>query len=363
MENKKNLPSADASTDQVVLPTAKPETPCQEAHDPLTGLPNLSCFRQELDRIDKGENLPLTVVLLDVNKLKLLNDSLGYAFGDLLLKSIAATLVKNGRPGDVMARNGNDEFGLILPQTDEVTAMELMKRIQSQILVDPYNPLNISVAFGFKTKRLPAEKMKDILHLADQELIREKSSSKTDLVRKTVIKILTTLFARNRFEREHSENVGALCEKMGKYLGFHPKEIHQLKIAGRMHDIGKITISDAVLHKKGQLSRIEWAQIKNHAEAGYQILNSTAGFSAIATTVLEHHERWDGTGYPKRLKGEAIHLNARIIAVVEAYDTLTAIRSYRKQMSKEEAFVEIQRCAGTQFDPNIVKIFIENYSE
>ncbi|GEM_PF-6710360 len=340
-----------------------PEMTRQEHIDLLTGLPSRHFFREELIRSDSEENLPLTIAFCDVNKLKLLNDAMGYAVGDRLLKSVAAILLQSGRPEDVVARIANDEFALILPKTDEATAVKILERMKDQILHDPFNPLMISVAFGSRTKHHRTEKMTDVSHQAQQELMREKTASKTSLVGNTVVKILMALFERNRFEREHSKSVGILCEKIGNYLGLLPKEIHRLKIAGMMHDIGKITIDEAVLHKKGKLTRIEWAKIKNHAEAGYQILSSTAKFAGIAETVQQHHEKWDGTGYPCRLQGEAIFLDARILAVAEAYDALTSIRSYRLQLSKEAAFAEIRRCSGTQFDPKIVQIFIENYSE
>ncbi|OHE41449.1 MAG: hypothetical protein A2Y16_05255 [Tenericutes bacterium GWF2_57_13] len=335
----------------------------EELRDPLTGLHNRTFFQDELNRIDTVEHLPLTILFCDVNQLKLINDSMGCATGDMLLKSIAAIFTEVCRPKDVLARVANDEFAMILPQTDEPGVERIIERITDQVVNDPQNVLKASVTFGFKTRHRSDEKIRGILHEANQELIRMKASQQDILVGKTVLMIMKTLFERNRYERDHSKNVGMLCEKMGRYLGLNPAEIHRLKVAGVMHDIGKITIDEAILHKKGKLTRAEWAKVKNHAEAGYYILNSTSRFSQIAPTVLQHHERWDGTGYPQRLKGEAILLNARIIAVVEAYDALTSMRVYRNAMTKEEAFSEIRRCSGMQFDPTIVRTFINHFSK
>lgn len=334
-----------------------------DLRDALTGVHNRPFFQNALRRLDTVEQLPLTILFADVNQLKLINDAMGCATGDALLMSIADKFMGECRPGDVLARIANDEFAMILPQTDEPVVERMIERMNDLVVNDPQNVLKASVTFGSKTRHHSDELIKDILDEADQELIRTKAAQQDGLVGKTVLAIMKTLFERNRYERDHSKNVGMLCEKMGHYLGLNVAETHRLKVAGVMHDIGKITIDEAILHKKGKLTRVEWAKVKNHAEAGYFILNSTSRFAKIALTVLQHHERWDGTGYPQRLKGEAILLNARIIAVVEAYDALTSFRVYRNPMTKEEAFGEIRRCSGMQFDPKIVRTFIEHFSK
>jgi len=262
-----------------------------------------------------------------------------------------------------LARIDNDEFACIFLKTDEAQAIQKIEEIKNQILNLPMNILKISVSFGHKTKTRPVENINDIVREAETVLNQEKSTEKRDLVKKSVILILKAMFDKYQNEKEHSKRVSSICERMGKYLDLTLLEIHKLKIAGAMHDIGKITIDESVLYKKGKLTRREWNQIRNHAEAGYRILNSSAAFSEIADAVYQHHEKWDGTGYPKRLKGKEILLNARVIAVIEAYDALTAVKTYRQQMSQEDAFAEILRCSGTQFDPEIVKVFIKFFKE
>jgi len=332
-------------------------------HDALTGLKNRLFFDEELQRNDTVEHYPLTIVLCDINKFKLVNDVLGSAIGDRLLKSFSIIFRRACHHKDTLARIDNDQFGFILPKTDEHKANRLIEHIKNHITNDSFNKLQISVTFGLKTKHSEEEKIQDILADTEHQLVIAKRHEKQGLVKKTILSILKVLFDSNHNEEKHSKKVGNLCKYIGEHLHLDASEIHDLKIAGIMHDIGKVTVDDNILHKKGKLNRQDWAIIQKHAEAGYRILNSSSEFSKIANTVLQHHEKWDGSGYPKGLKGEEILLDARILAVAEAYDALTTFKTYRKQLTKEEAFEEIKRCSGTQFDPNIVDVFIGNYSK
>lgn len=150
-----------------------------------------------------------------------------------------------------------------------------------------------------------------------------------------------------------------LCVKLAEKLGFVNEEINSLKLIGLMHDIGKIGIDDTILNKPSGLSAEEYFQMKKHPEIGARILNSVLEFADISTSVLQHHENWDGSGYPQGLKGEEIGIEARIIAIADAYDAMTSHRTYGKQKTKDQALSEIERCSGSQFDPMLTKIFIE----
>jgi len=154
-----------------------------------------------------------------------------------------------------------------------------------------------------------------------------------------------------------------LCEKIAQKMDFDQKNIDKIKIAGLMHDIGKIGISDEILNKSGKLDEQEWNQIKKHSDAGYRILSSAIEFSEIAECVLTHHERWDGKGYPKGLSGSDIPLFSRIIAVADAFDAMTSVRTYRLALSIEKVIDEMKTNAGKQFDPHIVELFIDNIDE
>lgn len=176
---------------------------------------------------------------------------------------------------------------------------------------------------------------------------------------KTIHAIIRALYEKNKREEQHSNRVSLLCKRMGLELGFTEGDINELKTVGLLHDIGKIAIDENILNKHGKLNAAEWEEIKRHTDIGYRILSTVNDMSEIANYVLHHHERWNGTGYPKGLKGQEIPFVSRIIAIADAYDAMTSERSYRLARSEDIAIKELQKNAGIQFDPQLVNIFIE----
>lgn len=170
---------------------------------------------------------------------------------------------------------------------------------------------------------------------------------------------MNTLYEKNKREMFHSKRVGEICEAIAGEMYFDVHEIYKIKTAGLMHDIGKIEIDESILNKPQKLDEKEWEEIKRHPEIGARILNSVKECSEIAGYVLEHHEFWNGNGYPKGLKGEEISIQARIIAVADAFDAMTSNRTYGRTLTTNEAIEEIRRCSETQFDPEVVSLFIE----
>ena len=170
--------------------------------------------------------------------------------------------------------------------------------------------------------------------------------------------IMNTLYERNKAERNHSVRVGNICEAIAFKMGFSKNEIIRIRLAGQMHDIGEIGIDQEILNNPRALTDEDRIEIQRHSDVGYRILNSSNEFSDIAAWVYGHHERWDGTGYPKQIKGDKIPLQARIITVADAYDAMTSEKSYCNSLSQEDAVIEIRSCSGTQFDPEVAKIFI-----
>ena len=327
--------------------------------DQLTGLYNRRYFEEELARLDVPRNYPLALIMADMNGLKLINDSLGHAMGDQILKKIAEILQKSCRSGDLIARLGGDEFVILLPKTDSHETEEIIQRIKENSAKEKVGSVDISVSLGYGTKNSADEKIQDIFKIAEDHMYGHKLFESPTMRKKAINTLISTLHDRNKQEEHHAHNVSKLCKRMGKVLGLSEIEIEELKTAGLLHDLGKIAIAESILNKPGKLNDNEWEEIKRHSEIGYRILSTVNHMSKMAEYVLAHHERWDGKGYPKGLKEDNIPLQARIIHIAEAYNDMTSIRNYRgNTLSAKEAIVELQKNAGLQFDPELVTIFI-----
>ncbi len=325
-------------------------------HDQLTGLYNRRFYEEELIRLDLERNLPITLVMADVNGLKMTNDAFGHAAGDELLQALARIIKGACRSDDIVARIGGDEFMLLLPKTDSYAAGEIVRRIKT--LVDACRVGNtvLSVSFGWSTKTSVAESMSQVYMQAEDHMYRKKLSESTSMKSETLKLITKTIYEKNAREKGHSDRVGQLCELLAVDMGMSADEAGDMRTAGLMHDIGKIGVSKDVLTKDGLLTDAEWKEIRRHPETGYHILSAVHEFADIAKVILSHHERWDGSGYPKGLKGEAIPLMARMLAVVEAYDAMVSGLS-KRPVTVEEAAQELRRQAGSQFDAKVVEVF------
>lgn len=329
-------------------------------HDQLTGLYNRRFFEEELKRLDVPGNYPLALVMGDVNGLKLINDSFGHATGDELLKSVAEVLGKGCRNDDIIARLGGDEFVMLLPKTDTEETEQILKRITTLALQKRVGSIEISISFGYEIKRSQEKNILELFKKAEDCMYKKKLFEGPSIRGKTIETIISTLHEKNRREEQHSHRVSELCQRMGEALGLREGEVQELKSVGLLHDIGKIAIDENILNKPEKLTSDEWEEIKRHPEIGYRILSTASGMGEIAEYVLAHHERLDGSGYPKGLKGSGIPIQARIIAIADAYDAMTSARSYRGALSDEVAVEELKKNAGTQFDSDLVNLFIDN---
>ena len=295
----------------------------------------------------------------DVNGLKLVNDSFGHCMGDKLLQKVAEVITLGCREDEVIARLGGDEFVIILPKSDALVADRIIQRINNLSLKEKVGFVNISISFGYGTKNNEGEKIEEILKNAEDFMYKKKLIESPSMRVKTIKAIMDTLNEKNKWEKQHVRRVSELCKKMGEELGLPEDEIKEIRSAGLFHDIGNISIDEEILSKRGKLTEDEWKEIKRHPEIGYRILNTVNDMADIARCILYHHERWDGKGYPKGLKGDEISIASRIIAIADAYDVMTNNISYKKAISKENAIEELQKNAGVQFDPELISVFIE----
>ena len=328
-------------------------------HDQLTGLYNRRFYEKELKRLDTKANLPVTIVMGDVNGLKLVNDSFGHAMGDELLKRAADILRRGCRAEDMIARVGGDEFIILLPKTNASDAEHIIRQIKEISSEEKVGLIDVSVSFGYETKNREEENIQEIFKNAEDAMYRHKLYESLSMKNKIVDLIMSTLYEKNNREMLHSKRVSELCEAIAIQMNFDKDAVNQMRIAGLIHDIGKMGIDEKILNKPRALNSDEWNEIRKHPEIGYRILSSANEFSDIADYVLKHHERWDGKGYPRGLKGEEISLQARIIAVADSYDAMAGDRPYRKGLGEDEAIAELKRCSASQFDPDIARVFIE----
>lgn len=332
-------------------------------HDSLTGLYNRSFFEEELDRLDAGRQLPLSIIVGDVNGLKLINDAFGHNIGDHLIQAAATILKKTCRTGDITARIGGDEFGIILPGTDEEAALEIAARIRENSRLMDHEPINVSIAVGVATKKHPEEDIRTIFKSADDRMYKNKLVESKSLKSSIISSLKKTLHERTSDLGEHSDRLKDLALRLGKRLGFTPSQIDDLELLALLHDIGKIAVPDMILNKAEPLTAEEWKIMKQHAEVGYRIASTTPELSNIAEYILCHHEWMDGNGYPQGLQGESIPIMSRALSVVDAYDAMISTRKYRVRRSPQEALMELENFAGRQFDGPIVREFIRMIME
>jgi len=328
-------------------------------YDQLTDLYNRRFYEEELMRLDTERNLPIALIMADVNGLKLTNDAFGHQAGDELLKNIAQIFKKVCRSDEIISRIGGDEFVILLPKCNESQAKLLIERLNAAISKNKKMNALLSVSIGYSIKESGLTKMNEVFKEAEDDMYRHKLAENLSMRSKNIDLIMNSLFEKSNRERLHSDRVAEICEKIASNMNIDQEGIQQIRLAAVLHDIGKIGISDSILNKNGKLDTSEWEEMRKHSEIGYRILSTVSEFSEIAEYVLSHQERWDGKGYPEGLKGEDIPVQARIIAIADAFDAMTVKRSYRDAMSETEAVAEIKKYAGTQFDPEIARIFVE----
>lgn len=326
--------------------------------DKVTGLYNRAFFEEELHRLDTPRNLPLSIIVGDVNGLKLINDVFGHQEGDLYLKKAAGVLHDCCRKGDIIARWGGDEFALLLPLTPAPTAENICQRIKTACSQTDKQPIELSIATGFATKERAEQDIMRIFQQADELMYNHKLLENKDTRSAFILSLENKLISTTQESLEHTIRIREMSVMLGSALDLQESELERLALLGSLHDIGNIALPEGLLKKIGPLSPQEWESIKKHCEIGYRIVQFTPELAVIAEDILSHHEHWDGSGYPLGLKGKQIPLAARILSIADAFDVITRGRIYKDPRSPEEAREEIKKYAGTQFDPKLVEVFL-----
>jgi len=327
-------------------------------HDNLTGLYNRSYFEEELQRLNTTRQLPLSILIGDIDGFKLVNDAFGYKEGDALLKSIAKILKSSCRSEDILARWGGDEFVILLPKTDVKGVQEIIARIEEKSMEFTSGEIPLNISLGFAVKESTSEKIYSVVKKAE-DLMKQKKLIQSKKVSDAIISsIKRKLSAKRSGSAETSDRIKKLTLDFAKFIKLAKPETDRLVLLADFHDIGKVAIKKNILTKKSKLAENEWRVMKMHPEIGFRIAKSSTHLSQISDAILAHHENWDGGGYPYHIKGNKIPLISRIIAIIEAYDAMVYGRNYKKPVSVDDALKELKKFSRKQFDPLLVSRFI-----
>lgn len=326
-------------------------------NDALTGLNNRRFFQEEVKRLYQLNPNIVSVIQVDINGLKIMNDAFGHEAGDKLIIEVTNILKTIFSLKGTICRVGGDEFIILMPNVPYQEASYLIEKAKQVLDKRTINGMSASISFGVSTKT-ETDDLNETIRLAEDQMYKHKLFETSSHRNESIKTILNTLHEKNPREENHSKRVSELCNLIGKKLKMTNNELSQLKAISNLHDIGKIAIDDRILNKPGKLTEDEWEIIKRHPEIGYRIISTSPEYAEIAYDILSHHEKYDGTGYPRGLKGDQIPIRARIIAIADAYDAMISRRPYREPMSVQDAVNEIKRCKGSQFDPKLVDIFL-----
>ena len=328
--------------------------------DYQTGLRNRMKFELSIRQYEKRNDISIGLILFDIDGLKGINDTLGHYEGDKVIKVVSENIEKIFAQADFIARVGGNEFGIAyinpMPRIMDEKCYELQKALE---LYNKDKSYSFTVSFGISYSDGNPINLDELYQIADHNLYKNKmlkeTSSKSALVRT----LMNALEAKDYLTEGHAERMTENAIKLGEYLKLETHTIDQITLLTKFHDIGKVGIPDDILKKPGALDEKEWKIMKTHTTIGQRISSVSAELKPISDLILLHHEKWDGSGYPMGLSGDAIPIECRILALVDAFDAMTNDRPYRKALSFDDTINEIIKCKGSHFDPELVDIFLE----
>jgi diguanylate cyclase (GGDEF)-like protein/putative nucleotidyltransferase with HDIG domain len=354
--------------------------------DELTNLFNHRFFHQRLDEeLSRSSRFGtvFSLLFLDIDMFKTYNDVYGHLAGDEILRSIGRFIKSQVRDTDICFRYGGDEFAVILPETPADGVQAVAERIRKGIESSsdwPGDPITVSIGIAcWPTDGVIRE---DLIHSSDAALYYAKQTGKnrtclacevvlsdvlrmetntnpqtSDVILSTIYALAATVDAKDHYTYGHSKKVSQYSSMIAESLGYEGDDLERIRTAALLHDIGKIGISDRLLQKKESLTPDEWELIRAHPDLGVSIIKHIESLHSCLAAIQYHHEHYDGSGYPSGLKGSNIPLDARILSVADAFDAMTSARPYRDKGTYADAIVELESCTGTQFDPEVVKVF------
>lgn len=367
--------------------------------DPLTNCLNRRAFFEQADqtlRASERYDYPISCMMLDVDHFKSVNDHHGHAMGDEVLQHVGLTLLKESRESDLVCRYGGEEFGVLMPHVDIEGAEEFAERLRVAVAELDFEGLSVTASFGVTDRTFGATDIQSMLDQSDQSLYAAKKTGRNRVTRfdeldslpipdegeqrtdseieiapveeqvaipyRAVTALLAALAFRDRATAEHSRRVAELCVMLSEDL-VSRRCCYVIEMAALLHDIGKVGVPDSILLKPGRLTKEEWEIMEKHDQIGSEIVRSSFASRELSTIIESHHFFYAGTPrHPDSPKEMEIPLGARILTIADAYDAMTSDRVYSKGRPREEAFAELRRCAGTQFDPELVELFIRKLS-